>query len=168
MACDAQRKVNQPADHGKHNGEINVENQEAKNEALVGGSALNAGLGGISQEKEMDGRILTCVYCGHEYPQDTPAHGSQVLTEHIKVCEQHPMRKAEADIALLRSALAGLIGADTADELRQMEAVMRLLPAPDSDKAVLINAIHVLMATLTPNVELTGAAPTKHGEHNER
>ena len=29
----------------------------------------------------MDGRILTCVYCGHEYPQNTPAHGSQVLTE---------------------------------------------------------------------------------------
>ncbi|MDQ5877333.1 MAG: hypothetical protein QG638_64, partial [Pseudomonadota bacterium] len=23
----------------------------------------------------MDGRILTCVYCGHAYPQDTPAHG---------------------------------------------------------------------------------------------
>ena len=29
----------------------------------------------------MNGRILTCVYCGHEYPQDTPAAGSQVLVE---------------------------------------------------------------------------------------
>lgn len=99
----------------------------------------------------MNGRTLTCVYCGHEYPQDTPAHGSQVLTDHIKVCERHPMRKAEANITLLRSALAGLIGADTEDELRQMEATMRLLPAPEADKAVSINAIHALLATMPPN-----------------
>ena len=99
----------------------------------------------------MNGRILTCVYCGHEYPQDTPAAGSQVLTEHIKVCERHPMRKAEGDIALLRGALVGLIGADGEDDLRQMEATMRLLPAPDADKAVSINAIHALLATMPPN-----------------
>ena len=99
----------------------------------------------------MNGRILTCVYCGHEYPQDTPAAGSQVLTEHIRVCEKHPMRKAEADIALLRSALAGLIGADTKDELMQMEATMRLLPAPEADKVVSINAIRALLATMPPN-----------------
>ena len=95
----------------------------------------------------MNGRILTCVYCGHEYPQDTPAAGSEVLTEHIKTCARHPMRKAEADIALLRSALAGVIGADSPDELRQMEAAMRVLPAPEEDKAVSINAIHALLAT---------------------
>jgi hypothetical protein len=100
----------------------------------------------------MGGRILTCVYCGHEYPQDTPAHGSEVLTEHIKVCERHPMRKAEGDITLLRTALAGLIGADTEAELQQMEAAMRLLPAPEADKAVSINAIHALLATMPPNV----------------
>lgn len=104
----------------------------------------------------MNGRILTCVYCGHEYPQDTPAHGSQVLTEHIKVCECHPMRKAESDIAMLRAALAGLIGSDSEAELRQMEAALRLLPAPDADKAVSINAIHALLATMTPNAEVSG------------
>ena len=48
----------------------------------------------------MDGRVLTCVYCGHEYPQETPAWGNEVLTEHIRVCPKHPMRRAEADIAL--------------------------------------------------------------------
>lgn len=101
----------------------------------------------------MDGRILTCVYCGHEYPQDTPAHGSQVLTEHIKICKSHPMRKAEADITLLRSALAGLIGAVSEGELRQMEVAMRMLPAPDADKAVSINAIHAMLATMPPNDE---------------
>lgn len=101
------------------------------------------------KDSDMDGRILTCVYCGHEYPQDTPAHGSDVLTEHIKVCEKHPMRKAESDISLLRSALVGLIGADTEPELKNMEAAMRMLPAPDEDKAVSINAIHALLATMT-------------------
>lgn len=54
--------------------------------------------------------------------------------------------KAEADIAMLRSALAGLVGADTEDELRQMEAAMRLLPAPEEVKAVSINAIHALLS----------------------
>lgn len=92
-------------------------------------------------------RTLTCVYCGHEYPQDTPAHGNQVLTDHIKVCERHPMRKAETDIALLRMALANLIGADTEEELRQMEAALRVLPAPAADKAAAINEIHALLST---------------------
>lgn len=95
----------------------------------------------------MDGRVLTCVYCGQEYPQDTPAHGSAVLTEHIKVCDKHPMRGAERDLALLRSALVGLVGVDTEDELRMMEIVVRLAPAPEKDKAASINAIHALRAT---------------------
>lgn len=95
----------------------------------------------------MTGTILTCVYCGHEYPQDTPAHGSQVLTDHIKTCKAHPLRKAEEDIFLLRSALIGLIGVDSETELRQMEAFFRSAPVPDSDKAVSINAIHALLAT---------------------
>ncbi len=122
-------------------------------------SRSTAGFGCISQEKDMDGRILTCVYCGHEYPQDTPAAGSEVLTEHIKVCERHPLRKAESDVAMLRAALVGLIGADSEQELRQMEATMRVLPAPDADKAVSINAIHALLATMTPNVEVRGGSP---------
>lgn len=105
----------------------------------------------------MDERILTCVYCGHEYPQDTPSHGEGVLTAHIKTCKSHPMRKAEQDLALLRAALVGLIGADSEQELRQMEATMRLLPAPAEDKAVSINAIHALLATLPINAEVRGA-----------
>lgn len=105
----------------------------------------------------MDGRILTCVYCGHEYPQSTPASGSEILTEHIKVCERHPLRKAERDFAMLRAALVGLIGADSEQELRTMEATMRVLPAPEADKAVFINAIHALLATMTPNAKVSGA-----------
>jgi hypothetical protein len=37
-----------------------------------------------------------------------------------------------------------------------MEATMRLLPAPDADKAVSINAIHALLATMPPNARTVG------------
>lgn len=93
------------------------------------------------------GNTLTCVYCGMAYPEGTPPHGAQVLTDHIKVCEKHPMRAAEAKIARLRKALAGLIGAETKEELDQMEAMMRIVPAPDHDKMVAINAIRALLET---------------------
>lgn len=97
-----------------------------------------------------EGRVLTCVYCGHEYPQATPAWGNQVLTDHIRECPKHPLRKAEADIALLRGALAGLIGSSDKTELEQMELAMRVLPIPEADKLASLNAIHALQATL-PN-----------------
>jgi hypothetical protein len=48
-----------------------------------------------------ESRVLTCVYCGHAYPPGSPEHGAEVLTEHIKVCEKHPMRALEAELALL-------------------------------------------------------------------
>ncbi len=44
-------------------------------------------------------RTLTCVYCGHAYPPGSPTHGADVLTAHVKVCEKHPMRAAEARLA---------------------------------------------------------------------
>lgn len=84
---------------------------------------------------------LTCVYCGHAYPEGTPPHGSKVLTDHIRVCEKHPMRQ-------LRTALVGLVGVDGKENLEQMEAAMRLIPAPAEDKAKSIDAIHALLATL--------------------
>ena len=99
------------------------------------------------------GRVLTCIYCGMEYPQDTPSWGSDVLTEHIKVCEKHPMRKAENDIKKLRKALIGLIGAETAEELNQMELSLRLVPAPEADVIAAINAIHALLDTGVSNEE---------------
>lgn len=53
-----------------------------------------------------------------------------------------------SDLATLRSALVGLVGAETEDELRELEALMRLLPAPEADKAASINAIHALLYTI--------------------
>ena len=75
--------------------------------------------------------VVTCVYCGHEY---------------IKVCEKHPMREAEARIERLRKALAGLIGAETKEELEAMEMVMRSVPGIEADKIAAINAIHALLS----------------------
>ncbi len=90
-------------------------------------------------------RVLTCVYCGMEYPQDTPAWGSNVLTDHIKVCEKHPMRAAESTIAKLKAALIGLVGVSEKDELEKMEILIRLAPVADADKVGMINAIHTLI-----------------------
>lgn len=45
----------------------------------------------------------------------------------------------------LRMALSGLVGAGDANELRAMEAVMRVLPAPDNDKTSMLNAIRALL-----------------------
>lgn len=55
---------------------------------------------------QRDSQTLTCVYYGKEYPPGSPAHGSEVLTQHIRACEKHPMRAAEAETQRLRVALA--------------------------------------------------------------
>lgn len=56
-------------------------------------------------EMASNSRVLTCVYCGMEYPQDTPAHGAQILTDHIKVCEKHPMRELEKQNREMRNLI---------------------------------------------------------------
>jgi len=92
-------------------------------------------------------KTLTCVYCGMAYPEGTPPHGAKILTDHIRVCEKHPMRLAEEKILKLRSALFGLVGAVSDSDLDSMEIVFRSLPAPESDKIAAINAITVLRDT---------------------
>jgi hypothetical protein len=48
----------------------------------------------------------------------------------------------------LRAALVKLVSADGRDELEQLEAVIRMMPAPAEDRAASIDAIHALIATL--------------------
>lgn len=45
----------------------------------------------------------------------------------------------------LRAALTALVGAESADELRQMEGIIRAAPVPNADKVAMLNAIHVLL-----------------------
>lgn len=96
----------------------------------------------------MSGRILTCVYCGHEYPQGTPASGDKVLTDHIRECPEHPMRESEAKVVLLRNALSELVGASNKEDLEKMELAVRLLHINEADKSASLNAIHALLATV--------------------
>lgn len=86
--------------------------------------------------------VLTCVYCGHAYPQGTPPHGAKVLTDHIKVCAKHPM-------GVVRRALVAFVGHDAGPELDQMEALIRsgALPCPEADKILLLNGIHAIRET---------------------
>ncbi len=93
----------------------------------------------------MSDRVLTCVYCGHEYPQSTPAWGDKVLTDHIANCEKHPMRKVIEDRDRLRNALAALVGESDKEKLKQMEGIMRFMPMPEADRIATINAINALI-----------------------
>lgn len=42
-------------------------------------------------------RVVTCVYCGHEFPEGTPTSQDAALTEHIRGCVSHPMRRVEME-----------------------------------------------------------------------
>ncbi len=49
--------------------------------------------------------VVTCVYCGHEYPEGTPAAKDALLTEHIARCEKHPMRELSVIVSLLEQTI---------------------------------------------------------------
>lgn len=49
--------------------------------------------------------VVTCVYCGEEYPAGTPTSGAAELTKHISVCAKHPMREASQTIQALKESI---------------------------------------------------------------
>jgi hypothetical protein len=59
-------------------------------------------------------RRVTCIYCGHVYPDGTPESQSALLTAHVEQCHLHPLSKAKNEAKqlrrLLRVALADLTG----------------------------------------------------------
>ena len=62
-----------------------------------------------------DKRILTCVYCGMAYPAGTEPHSDQVLTDHIEICEKHPLRAALDKIVMLESTIKEMKPEDEKD-----------------------------------------------------
>jgi hypothetical protein len=68
--------------------------------------------------------------------------------EHLYDIACRELSEVMAQRDRLRAALVALIGVDGKTDLEQMEAVMRLMPAPAEDKAASIDAIHALIATL--------------------
>jgi len=49
--------------------------------------------GPISQSYDPDPRVLTCAFCGVEYPPGTPPTQHEALTIHVWECKKHPLRK---------------------------------------------------------------------------
>lgn len=45
-------------------------------------------------------QVVTCAYCGEQYPRGTPRHGDGALDAHIKICAQHPVQKLLGAIRL--------------------------------------------------------------------
>ena len=82
------------------------------------------------------------------------AEAGKQITQHMQAERVRVVTRneqLEADNAKLRKALIGLVGAEKTEELAQMEHAIRMLPAPDEDKANTINAIHAIRDT-SPNV----------------
>ena len=50
-------------------------------------------------------KVLTCVFCGEQYPAGTPAWGAQVLVDHIKQCNKHPLKAVIGERELLRERI---------------------------------------------------------------
>ena len=99
----------------------------------------------------MENRILTCVYCGMEYPQDTPPFDDKILTDHIRICPKHPLRSAEENIKKLRIALIDLVGSDNKEELQKIKTTtktfMSMGNVPQKDGMTMINAINAILET---------------------
>jgi len=51
-------------------------------------------------------RVLTCAFCGQAYPPDTPDSNHVMLTAHVHICPEHPMRGAEMERDAARAKLA--------------------------------------------------------------
>jgi len=56
--------------------------------------------------------------------------------------------KVEQKVEKLKSALLGLIGVETKEELEMMEVGVRVMSIPDKDKTNMLNAIHVLIGIM--------------------
>ena len=74
------------------------------------GVVLTDSPGNVAQEiaKALQERImvLTCVYCGHQYPAGMPASNHEALSKHVEECEKHPMYALKQENKRLREALS--------------------------------------------------------------
>ena len=88
----------------------------------------------------MEKKVITCVYCGQAYPEGTPTHGACILSEHIKVCEKHPLKFALEKIKKLREALFSFIGVSTYEEFIKIKKIfpeaMQILFDTDDEEEV--------------------------------
>lgn len=65
---------------------------------------------------EFGDRKVHCVYCGHAFEGGTPPSQDARLTEHIKVCLKHPMRRYEAKLQDAAHIIIELVHASATPE----------------------------------------------------
>jgi hypothetical protein len=100
---------------------------------------------------QSEGRVLTCVYCGHQYPPGTPKSGVKVLTDHIRQCPQHPLARVIKERDLLRGALVDLVGGSTPDELAFIQdTIETMIRNREQERSSILQAIRALKATAVP------------------
>jgi len=61
-----------------------------------------------SMPDRTEGEVLTCAYCGLEYPLGTKPSRNEALHEHIKQCPEHPLKQAYDKIVDLERELVDL------------------------------------------------------------
>lgn len=83
-------------------GFVSDEERKRKVEARVQTGAASKPDSVVESEQHV---VLTCVYCGHQYPPGTPAAMHPILTEHIAQCDKHPMRAVVEERDELRARL---------------------------------------------------------------
>lgn len=108
----------------------------------------------------MESQIFTCAFCGSDFPDVPISDGEKTMAQHIVECDKHPMRKLLAAYQLVRSALVGLVGVGTREELERAELDVRkriyssTFHEEEHDGQVLMyNAIRALMETLPKEKE---------------
>ena len=74
--------------------------------------------------KDVD--VVTCAFCGHEYPRGTPRHGDGQLVAHMKTCLKHPMREVEEKLRGLEHAYGELKTWNTVLEIKIAEEEKQL------------------------------------------
>lgn len=52
-----------------------------------------------------ESRLLWCAFCGEPFPADVPQSEHPALVAHMRACEKHPLRKAEAEVTRLTQLL---------------------------------------------------------------
>lgn len=67
------------------------------------------GVARARHDGERNARVLRCAFCGKDYPRDTPPTQSEALTEHIRTCAEHPMRKLLRRITEWEDLVGGIV-----------------------------------------------------------
>lgn len=92
-------------------------------------------------------QTVTCAFCGQAYPPGTPTSGTEAMAAHVRLCQSHPMRKVEAQVARLRRALEAFLDTDLDDrnELISMRDTMKRIPFRSDDIESCIKALEILL-----------------------